>query len=379
VKQLPPLALYIHIPWCVRKCPYCDFNSHKVQGELPEADYVKALLLDLDNEHNKVQERKLSSIFFGGGTPSLFSARAFEELLQGIKQRLCFADDIEITLEANPGTFEQEKFNAYRTLGINRLSLGVQSFAPKQLAALGRIHSNKEAIHAAQSARKAGFSNFNLDLMHGLPEQSIMQALNDLEQAIALNPTHISWYQLTLEPNTEFWSKPPKLPEDEHLWEIQQAGQALLAKQGYQQYEVSAYVRDNLHARHNLNYWQFGDYLGIGAGAHGKWTEQNGKIYRNWKTRLPKDYLNPDKSFTAGERLLSNKELPFEFMLGALRLNQGVPAALFTQRCGLDIRVLDKPRQKAEQLGLLQADSDHLVATDKGRLFLNDTLQLFMD
>jgi len=363
----------------MRKCPYCDFNSHRVQGELPEADYVKALLLDLDNEHNKVQERKLSSIFFGGGTPSLFSARAFEELLQGIKQRLCFADDIEITLEANPGTFEQEKFSAYRALGINRLSLGVQSFAPKQLAALGRIHSREEAIHAAQNARKAGFSNFNLDLMHGLPEQSIMQALNDLEQAIALNPTHISWYQLTLEPNTEFWSKPPKLPEDEHLWEIQQAGQALLAKQGYQQYEVSAYVRDNLHARHNLNYWQFGDYLGIGAGAHGKWTEQNGKIYRNWKTRLPKDYLNPAKSFTAGERLLSKEELPFEFMLGALRLNQGVPAVLFTQRCGLDIRVLDKPRQKAEQLGLLQADSDHLVATDKGRLFLNDTLQLFMN
>jgi len=350
-----------------------------MQGELPEADYVKALLLDLDNEWDKVQGRELVSIFFGGGTPSLFSAQAFEELLQGIKQRLCFADDIEITLEANPGTFEQEKFSAYRNLGINRLSLGVQSFAPKQLAALGRIHSSEEAIHAAQNARKAGFSNFNLDLMHGLPEQSIMQALNDLEQAIALNPTHISWYQLTLEPNTEFWSKPPKLPEDEHLWEIQQAGQVLLAKQGYQQYEVSAYARDNLHARHNLNYWQFGDYLGIGAGAHGKWTEQNGKIYRNWKTRLPKDYLNPDKSFTAGERLLSNEELPFEFMLGALRLNQGVPAALFTQRCGLDIRVLDKPRQKAEQLGLLQADSDRLVTTDKGRLFLNDLLQLFMD
>jgi len=379
VNQLPPLSLYIHIPWCVRKCPYCDFNSHKTQGELPEADYVKALLLDLDAELEKVQGRELISIFFGGGTPSLFSARAFEELLQGIKQRLHFADDIEITLEANPGTFEQEKFSAYRTLGINRLSLGVQSFAPKQLAALGRIHSNIEAIHAAQNARKAGFTNFNLDLMHGLPGQTITEALDDLKQAIALNPTHISWYQLTLESNTEFWSKPPKLPEDENLWEIQQSGQALLAKQGYQQYEVSAYARNNRHARHNLNYWQFGDYLGIGAGAHGKWTEVNGKIYRNWKTRLPKDYLNPAKSFTAGERLLSKEELPFEFMLGALRLNQGVPAALFTQRCGLDIKALDKPRQKAQQLGLLQTNNDQLVATDKGRLFLNDLLQLFMD
>jgi len=379
VNQLPPLSLYIHIPWCVRKCPYCDFNSHKVQGELPEKAYVKALLLDLDNERDKIQSRKLVSIFFGGGTPSLFSAKAFDELLQGVQQRLCFADDIEITLEANPGTFEQEKFSAYRTLGINRLSLGVQSFATKQLAALGRIHSNIEAIHAAQNARKAGFTNFNLDLMHGLPEQTIAEALNDLKQAIALNPTHISWYQLTLEPNTEFWSKPPKLPEDEHLWKIQQTGQRLLAKQGYQQYEVSAYARNNQQARHNLNYWQFGDYLGIGAGAHGKWTETNGKIYRNWKTRLPKDYLNPDKSFTAGERLLGVEELPFEFMLGALRLNQGVPVSLFTERCTLDSKVLDKPRQKAQQLGLLQANAEHLVTTDKGRLFLNDTLQLFMD
>ncbi|KXU38979.1 YggW family oxidoreductase [Ventosimonas gracilis] len=376
---LPPLSLYIHIPWCVRKCPYCDFNSHKVPGELPEQEYIKALLLDLDTELKKVQGRELVSIFFGGGTPSLFSAKAFDSLLQGIKQRLCFADDIEITLEANPGTFEQEKFSAYRALGINRLSLGVQSFAPKQLAALGRIHSNIEAIHAALNARKAGFNNFNLDLMHGLPEQSISGALDDLKQAIALSPTHISWYQLTLEPNTEFWSKPPKLPEDEPLWEIQQAGQKLLAKQGYQQYEVSAYARNNHQAKHNLNYWQFGDYLGIGAGAHGKWTEAGGKIYRNWKTRLPKDYMNPDKPFTAGERLLGIEELPFEFMLGALRLNQGVPASLFTKRCALDSKVLDKPRKKAQQLGLLQTHAERLAATAKGRLFLNDLLQLFMD
>jgi len=379
VNELPPLSLYIHIPWCVRKCPYCDFNSHKAHGELPEFEYVKALLEDLDKELGKVQGRALVSIFFGGGTPSLFSSKAFALLLQGIKQRLRFADTIEITLEANPGTFEQEKFSAYRSLGINRLSLGVQSFAPKQLAALGRIHSSNEAIHAAQNARKAGFDNFNLDLMHGLPAQTVEEALNDLKQAIALNPAHLSWYQLTLEPNTEFWSKPPKLPEDENLWAIQQAGQNLLAEQGYAQYEVSAYSKDNKTAQHNLNYWQFGDYLGIGAGAHGKWTDTDGRIYRNWKTRLPKDYLNPAKSFCAGKRLLSAEELPFEFMLGALRLNQGVPAGLFTKHCGLDIGLLDKPRRKAEQLGLLQADTHRLVATDKGRLFLNDLLQLFMD
>jgi len=379
VKPLPPLALYIHIPWCMRKCPYCDFNSHQAQKELPEQDYIKALLADLDNELEKVQERGLISIFFGGGTPSLFSAKAFEILLAGINDRLAFADNIEITLEANPGTFEQEKFSAYQSLGINRLSLGVQSFAAKQLLALGRIHSNADAIYAAQSAREAGFSNFNLDLMHGLPEQSVSEALDDLKQAIALNPMHISWYQLTLEPNTEFWSKPPKLPEDEKLWAIQQAGVTLLKEQGYQQYEISAYAKEGKQARHNINYWQFGDYLGIGAGAHGKWTTSDGKIYRNWKTRLPKDYLNPAKSFSAGQRLLAKKELPFEFMLGALRLNQGVEASLFTKRCALDIKHLDKPRQKAEQLGLLQADSNQLVATEKGRLFLNDLLQLFMD
>jgi len=377
--SLPPLSLYIHIPWCVRKCPYCDFNSHKAPGELPEGDYIKALLSDLDNELEKVQGRALISIFFGGGTPSLFSAKAFDELLQGIKGRLDFARDIEITLEANPGTFEQDKFSAYRNLGINRLSLGVQSFAEKQLAALGRIHSNTEAIKAAHLARQVGFDNFNLDLMHGLPEQSTEEALSDLKQAIALKPKHISWYQLTLEPNTEFWSKPPKLPEDENLWEIQQAGAALLEEQGYLQYEVSAYAKEAKQARHNLNYWQFGDYLGIGAGAHGKWTCPDGRIYRNWKTRLPKDYLNPAKAFSAGERLLTQEELPFEFMLGALRLNQGVPAALFSERCFLDINLLAKPRQKAQQLGLLQEDSQQLVATDKGRLFLNDLLQLFMD
>jgi len=379
VKPLPPLALYIHIPWCVRKCPYCDFNSHRAQGELPEQDYIKALLADLDNELEKTQGRELISIFFGGGTPSLFSAKAFETLLVDIKNRLAFADNIEITLEANPGTFEQEKFGAYRSLGINRLSLGVQSFAAKQLLALGRIHSNMQAINAAQSAREAGFSNFNLDLIHGLPEQSVSEALDDLKQAIALNPTHISWYQLTLEPNTEFWSKPPKLPEDENLWAIQQAGFTLLEEQGYRQYEISAYAKEEKQARHNVNYWQFGDYLGIGAGAHGKWTTKDGKIYRNWKTRLPKDYLNPAKSFSAGQRLLAKEELPFEFMLGALRLNQGAPTSLFTQRCALDINYLDKPRQKAEQLGLLQADNHQLVTTEKGRLFLNDLLQLFMD
>ena len=241
--QLPPLALYIHIPWCVRKCPYCDFNSHAASPTLPEEEYVDALLADLDQDLHAVHGRELSSIFFGGGTPSLFSAQALGRLLKGVEQRIRFAPDIEITLEANPGTFEQEKFTAYRALGINRLSIGIQSFQEQKLKALGRIHNGDEAIRAAGMARQAGFDNFNLDLMHGLPDQSLDDALGDLRQAIAMKPTHLSWYQLTLEPNTVFWNQPPVLPEDDTLWDIQEAGQALLAEHGYAQYEVSAYAQ----------------------------------------------------------------------------------------------------------------------------------------
>ena len=343
---LPPLALYIHIPWCVRKCPYCDFNSHAAGPTLPEEEYVDALLADLDIDVQHAHDRPLSSIFFGGGTPSLFSDRALGRLLEGVERRIAFAPDIEITLEANPGTFEQAKFKGYRSLGINRLSIG--------------------------------FDNFNLDLMHGLPQQSIEDALFDLRTAIAQAPTHLSWYQLTMEPNTVFWSQPPELPEDDLLWDIQEAGQALLAAEGYAQYEVSAYAQPGKQARHNLNYWTFGDFLGIGAGAHAKLSTPAGRIQRTWKTRLPKDYLDPAKAFQAGERLLAADELPFEFLMNVLRLTEGSPAELFSQRTGLPLQQLEQARREAERQGLLQADETRLVATAKGQLFLNDLLQQFL-
>lgn len=375
---LPPLALYIHIPWCVRKCPYCDFNSHAAGPQLPEEEYVDALLADLNIDLQHVHGRPLTSIFFGGGTPSLFSDRALGRLLEGVERRIAFAPDIEITLEANPGTFEQAKFKGYRALGINRLSIGVQSFQEAKLKALGRIHDGGEAIRAADMARAAGFDNFNLDLMHGLPEQSIEDALFDLRTAIAQAPTHLSWYQLTMEPNTVFWNQPPVLPEDDLLWDIQEAGQALLAAEGYAQYEVSAYAQPGKQARHNLNYWTFGDFLGIGAGAHAKLSTPHGRILRTWKTRLPKDYLDPGKAYQAGERVLDSDELPFEFLMNVLRLTDGAPAELFSQRTGLSLQQLEQARREAERRGLLQGDDTRLVATAKGQLFLNDLLQLFL-
>ncbi|WP_372876371.1 radical SAM family heme chaperone HemW [Pseudomonas sp.] len=376
--ELPPLALYIHIPWCVKKCPYCDFNSHAAGPTLPEQEYVDALLADLDQDLPQVHGRSLTSIFFGGGTPSLFSAKALGRLLEGVERRVPFASDIEITLEANPGTFEQAKFRDYRALGINRLSIGVQSFQAAKLKALGRIHDGDEAIRSADMARAAGFDNFNLDLMHGLPEQSIEDALGDLRIAIAQGPTHLSWYQLTVEPNTVFWNQPPVMPEDDILWDIQEAGQALLAEHGYAQYEVSAYAQPGKAARHNLNYWSFGDFLGIGAGAHAKLSRPDGSISRGWKTRLPKDYLEPSKAFSAGERLLGPDELPFEFLMNVLRLTDGVASTLFTQRTGLPLRLLAAAREEAEQRGLLQRDPARLVASREGQLFLNDLLQHFL-
>lgn len=376
--QLPPLSLYIHIPWCVRKCPYCDFNSHTASAVLPEEEYVDALLADLDQDLPAVYGRPLASIFFGGGTPSLFSAQALGRLLAGVEQRIPFAADIEITLEANPGTFEQNKFVAYRALGINRLSIGIQSFQEAKLHALGRIHNGDEAIRAADMARQAGFDNFNLDLMHGLPDQSIDDALGDLRQAIVMAPTHLSWYQLTLEPNTVFWNQPPMLPEDDTLWDIQEAGQALMSSQGYGQYEVSAYAQQGRAARHNLNYWSFGDFIGIGAGAHGKLSHLDGRIVRTWKTRLPKDYLNPAKPFQAGHKALTDDELPFEFLMNALRLTDGVAADLYQQRTGLDLRSLSSARREAEQKGLLQVEPSRLAATPRGQLFLNDLLHYFL-
>ncbi|MCV6606305.1 MAG: radical SAM family heme chaperone HemW, partial [Porticoccaceae bacterium] len=294
---LPPLSLYIHIPWCVRKCPYCDFNSHTAGGELPEADYVAALLADLKNDLSYVQGRRIHSIFFGGGTPSLFSPRAIQQILDGVAREIGFDSNIEITLEANPGTFEQQKFADFRAAGVNRLSIGIQSFDDLHLQQLGRIHSAREAHSVASMARAAGFDNFNLDLMHGLPGQSLDDALNDLRRAIAIEPNHLSWYQLTIEPNTAFYRQPPKLPEDSVLEAVFDHGQQLLADSGFEQYEVSAYARDGQASSHNLNYWQFGDYLGIGAGAHGKVTlAQKQQVIRSRKTRAPKDYLQRTRS-----------------------------------------------------------------------------------
>lgn len=376
--ELPPLSLYVHIPWCVKKCPYCDFNSHALSDGIPEEAYVDALLEDFDSEVSSLQGRALHTIFFGGGTPSLMSAKGFDRFLSELEKRIRFSPGIEITMEANPGTYEHDRFKDYRKAGINRLSLGVQSFQDEKLKVLGRIHSSEEARKAIESLRGMGFDNFNIDLMHGLPGQSIQDGLSDLEKAIALEPTHISWYQLTIEPNTVFYSKTPILPEDDTLWSIQEEGWDLLAEAGYQQYEISAYCRPGKQAKHNLNYWQFGDYIGIGAGAHGKITQREmGRIYRNWKTRMPSDYLAMDKPFESGSRILGRDDLPIEFMMNVLRLNQGVAHSLFQQRTGMALSDIDVQCQLAIEKGLLE--QDRLQPTKQGRLFLNDLLALFTD
>ncbi|WP_330926076.1 radical SAM family heme chaperone HemW [Candidatus Sororendozoicomonas aggregata] len=377
--RLPPLSLYIHVPWCVKKCPYCDFNSHVANQEgIPETQYLAALIADLHQEISKVQGRPLASIFIGGGTPSLLSPRAYKQLLSTLQQEMAFAEDIEITLEANPGTYEHGRFQGYLEAGINRLSLGVQSFQDEKLKGLGRIHSADEAICAITSLAESGFANINIDLMHGLPGQSPEDALYDLQTAIDFQPTHISWYQLTIEPNTVFYSKTPLLPPDDTLWSIQEAGQSRLAMHGYTQYEISAYSRPGRQARHNVNYWQFGDYLGIGAGAHGKWTcKETGKVYRNWKTRIPSDYLSPDKPFRAGQRTLAEDELPLEFMMNALRLHEGVPAGFYSDYTGLSLRSVSSAWETAIAKGLMVDSPNRLAPTPRGRLFLNDLLAIF--
>lgn len=378
---LPPLSLYVHIPWCVRKCPYCDFNSHAAPEQLPETAYVDALLDDLEADLPLASGRPLQSIFIGGGTPSLFSAEAIDRLLQGVASRIALADDIEITLEANPGTFEQARFEGYRAAGVNRLSIGVQSFNADHLKRLGRIHNPEEALRAAEAA-VAIFPRVNLDLMHGLPGQSVDQALADLRQALAFDPGHLSWYQLTIEPNTEFHARPPQLPLDEALWDIQEQGQALLEASGYRQYEISAYARPGQQARHNLNYWQFGDYLGIGAGAHGKLSHLDAEgqlqISRRHKQRQPKGYLDPLRRL-AGDESIAVEDRAFEFMLNTLRLTDGVAAELFSARTGLSLDRIEALLQQARQHGLLIDDRSRLAPTLQGRLFLNDLLALFLD
>ncbi|MBY3624425.1 radical SAM family heme chaperone HemW [Acinetobacter junii] len=375
-----PLSLYIHMPWCVRKCPYCDFNSHAVpDGQLSmdlEQQYLTALVADFETQVEMAQGRLIHSVFIGGGTPSLISAQGYQWLFDQLKARLSFSDDCEITLEANPGTVEHDPFADYLSVGINRLSIGVQSFDTEHLQRLGRIHSAHNAMDAIQQARQAGFERVNVDLMHGLPSQTVEQALTDLKLAVERGATHISWYQLTIEPNTVFFRTQPALPQDEILEQIQELGEAYLIANGFINYEVSAWRKEKPSA-HNLNYWQFGDYLAIGAGAHGKVTRPDG-VYRFQKTRLPKDYLAKVPAEHLQMKRIEADELPFEFMMNALRLNEGVAAELYQQRTGLDLNHLQTPLSKLRQKKLLLDDTSKIACTEQGHIFLNSVLESFL-
>ena len=379
-----PLSLYIHIPWCVRKCPYCDFNSH--EGQVDEKAYVAALLADLDQDLALAGERPIHSIFFGGGTPSLFRADAIGEILRGAQQRLPFADNCEITLEANPGTVEQGRFEGYRAAGVNRLSIGIQSFNGQKLEKLGRIHSAKEAINAAQSARNAGFDNFNLDLMFALPEQTELEALEDIAQALALKPSHISHYHLTLEPNTVFAKYPPQdLPDEETAWDIQGRCHNELRSAGYDNYEISAWAQDNRQCEHNLNYWRFGDYLGIGAGAHGKLTQSNGDIIRTAKKKAPAHFLRDAGSQAnyASQAAIQRSDLAFEYMLNRLRLSGAFGMQEVQRYSGLKAADIEPTLQHATEQGFLrhQHHNGHgqWQRTDYGANYLNELLELFLN
>lgn len=372
-----PLSLYIHIPWCIRKCPYCDFNSHKSPEILPEQNYVQALLNDLTIDLSQISSREVRSIFLGGGTPSLFSAESYFMLFSELQKILPFAADIEITMEANPGTVEQQRFNDYRQLGINRLSLGIQSFNPIHLNSLGRIHDERQAHRAIESARKAGFANLNLDIMHGLPNQSIAQGMDDLHSALSYQPEHISWYQLTIEPNTVFYKQNPPLPSEDDACVLEEHGLAFLKDKGFSRYEISAFSQPDRQSRHNLNYWLFGDYLGIGAGAHGKITTHEG-VWRTRKHRQPKDYLDIEKSFLAHREKVDAQELIFEFMLNTTRLEQAIPLTLFSERTGLKLALLMQSLEAAVQKNLIHLTPTHWQVTELGRRYTNNLQALFL-
>lgn len=373
--DLPPLSLYIHLPWCLQKCPYCDFNSHAIDGPLPEEDYICALMKDLNRDLQWVQGRDLRSIFFGGGTPSLFSPDSIHKILTGVGELLGFTNQIEITMEVNPGTVDCARLAGFKDAGVNRLSLGIQSFDDEKLAGLGRIHNGQEARRAIEATGAAGFTNFNLDLMHGLPGQTTAQALMDLDTAIGFSPVHISWYQLTIEANTQFYSNPPQLPDEDLLWDISRCGRSLLRAQ-YDHYEVSAFCKSGSAALHNLNYWQFGDYLGIGAGAHGKITllEQQ-SIIRSWKTPLPGHYIKNNADKLAGVRTLDVADVAPEFMMNALRLSNGVTTTLFTDRAGLPMESIAAFLKQARSKKLLRKN-DRIQATQRGLRYLNNLLEL---
>ena len=377
----PPLSLYIHFPWCVRKCPYCDFNSHETRAEIPEHEYVDALIADLEQELPLVWGRHVTSIFMGGGTPSLFSPSAIDRLLGAIRARLPLRPGLEITLEANPGTVEAARLRELRAAGVNRLSIGVQSFDDAALRRLGRIHGATDAIYAAESAHSAGFYNFNLDLMYALPGQDVSGACADVAQAVALAPAHISHYQLTVEPNTAFGHAPPVLPDDDAGWDMQERCQALLAEAGYAPYEVSAYARAGWQCAHNLNYWTYGDYLGIGAGAHAKVTDApRQRILRRWKVKHPRDYLTKATGAgrIGGESDVARQDVAFEFMMNALRLSEGFPVDLFAQHTGLPITAAGKALSRAQARGLIERNEQTVRPTALGRRFLNDVMEMFL-
>ncbi len=372
---LPPLALYVHIPWCVRKCPYCDFNSHERGGALPEKDYVEKLVLDLESLLPSVWGRRLASVFIGGGTPSLFAPQSIDSLLSAVRARLPLEPGAEITLEANPGTVEAARFRGFRDAGVNRISVGVQSFDDRMLARLGRIHGGEEARRAVDAAL-AAFDNVNLDLMYGLPGQSAAMARADIEEGARSGVPHLSAYQLTIEPNTVFWSKPPQLPEHDQAADMQVMIEEVLAQAGFEHYETSAFAKPGRRCRHNLNYWEFGDYLGIGAGAHGKISFPD-RVTRHERAKQPRDYLEKTNTL-ATEKTVLPAELPFEFMLNALRLVEGFPASLFSERTGLQLAAIEQQLAKAEQQELLERDWQRIRPSARGQRFLNELLELFL-
>jgi oxygen-independent coproporphyrinogen-3 oxidase len=378
--MLPPLSLYLHIPWCIRKCPYCDFNSHEGAGALPIDDYVAALTADLAADAHHAAGRRIDTVFFGGGTPSLFAPDAIGRILAAADRIVPFAADAEITLEANPGTIEHGRFDGYRAAGINRVSFGVQSFDDDSLARIGRIHDSDGARTAVREAQDAGLSNLNIDLMYALPQQDLDGALRDVAEAVALAPAHVSHYQLTLEPNTLFAARPPVLPDDDAAWAMQEACQDALAAAGYAQYEVSAYARDGARCRHNLAYWSFADYLGVGAGAHGKLTLADGTVLRTKKAMLPRSYLEraaTGQPFGTSEPV-AREQLPFEFMLNALRLLDGYPVGEFGARTGLDDAAIQAPLDAAFARGWLECVDGRVRATPLGQRFLNDVIASFL-
>ena len=379
----PLLSLYIHIPWCVQKCPYCDFNSHAQKGLIPEAEYIQHLLADLSQDLTAYQaaigHRKIHSIFIGGGTPSLFSAESIAYLLKEVEQRIAFEPNIEITLEANPGTAEAARFLGYAEGGVTRISMGIQSFEPEKLLKLGRIHDSQEAMQAvkfAQDSAKSGLKSFNIDLMHGLPNQSVQQALADLETGIALNPPHLSWYQLTIEPNTMFYYRKPTLPDDDSLWEIFEQGHQLLTRAGYEQYETSAYAKKGFQCQHNLNYWRFGDYLAIGCGAHGKITFPTGEIYRFSKTKHPKGYMRGE--YRSHQEQIEFTDRPFEFFMNRFRLLEAVPKSEFEAYTGLNETAVRPTMDWALTQNYITENASHWQITEHGKLFLNELLEAFL-